>query len=371
MRPNASTPPQAIESVVLMPPEAPPLASEKPAKAERRGQRLVEIDALRGLAALAVVLFHYTTHFTELYQPASPPAASLPFGFYGVNLFFIVSGFVIFMTLERTRRPMDFVVSRFSRLFPAYWLAIVLTFSVTHWLGLPDRLVDLGAAIGNLTMLQGLLHIPHVDGVYWTLEVELLFYVGMLSLYRLGGLGRIHLALASMLGLRLVYFVLAYFAGIDLPWIAYRLLILAYLPWFALGVSVYLLVNPRTAQDRPRSLALAAGAIGTLLVAESLLLGLLAAALAGLVYLAASGRAPWLRHRTLAWLGAISYPLYLIHENIGWAVQLRVLALGGSTDLSVLVALTLSLLLATAMTRWAEQPAMRWIRRRYRERSSG
>ncbi len=132
------------------------------------GNRLVEVDALRGLAALAVVLFHHTTRFGELFQPVSPTSISFPDGHHGVNLFFIISGFVIFMTLEKTSRPMDFVVSRFSRLFPAYWAAIILTFFITHLLGLPGKLVDAAAAIGNLVMIHGLFGIPHVDGVYWT-----------------------------------------------------------------------------------------------------------------------------------------------------------------------------------------------------------
>ena len=68
----------------------------------------------------------------------------------------------------------------------------------------------------------------------------------------------------------------------------------------------------------------------------------------------------------LVWLGTISYPLYLLHENIGWSVQLRLGALGISTDGAVLVALAISLAMATALTRWVEQPAMRWIRTNYR-----
>ena len=136
--------------------------------------RLVEIDALRGVAAMAVVLFHYTTRFAELYAPKTLPSLSFPDGHYGVNLFFIISGFVIFMTLEKTSRPMDFVVSRFSRLFPAYWFAILLTFSITHLLGLPGKLVDLSTAFANLIMIHSFFHVPHVDGVYWTLEVELI-----------------------------------------------------------------------------------------------------------------------------------------------------------------------------------------------------
>ena len=99
-------------------------------------QRLNQLDALRGLAAMAVVLFHFSTRFSELYPQAAPQAWSVPLGYVGVNLFFIISGFVIFMTVERTARPADFVVSRISRLYPAYWVAIILTFCITHDAGL-------------------------------------------------------------------------------------------------------------------------------------------------------------------------------------------------------------------------------------------
>src|SRR6218665_1067637 len=144
--------------------------------------RLLEIDALRGIAAMAVVLFHYTTRLRELYPTTPETLFSVPWGHHGVNLFFILSGFVIFMTLERASRPMDFVVSRFSRLYPAYWFSVALTFAVVAWLGLEGKSVSPGAAIGNLLMFHSLFHIPHVDGVYWTLEVELLFYCRMFPL---------------------------------------------------------------------------------------------------------------------------------------------------------------------------------------------
>jgi peptidoglycan/LPS O-acetylase OafA/YrhL len=57
---------------------------------------------------------------------------SVPWGYLGVNLFFVISGFVIFMTLDRTLVPLDFVISRTSRLFPAYWAAIIITMVITH-----------------------------------------------------------------------------------------------------------------------------------------------------------------------------------------------------------------------------------------------
>ena len=330
--------------------------------------RLVEVDALRGLAALAVVLFHYTTRFAELFAPNPPPTFSFPGGHYGVNLFFIISGFVIFMTLEKTSRPMDFVLSRFSRLFPAYWVAIILTLSITHLLGLPGKLVDVKTAFGNLIMIHSLFGIPHVDGVYWTLEVELLFYCGMFLLYWFQRLHQIHYALLGLLALRLTYFVLAQGFGIELSWTISRLLILGYIPWFSLGISIYLATSRHNKSEWRRPAVTAGCAIVTLLIVDSLFVAALAITLGTTVFLAASNHASLLRHRIPVWLGTISYPLYLLHENIGWSVQLRLGALGISTDVTVLIALATSLAMATALTRWVEQPAMRWIRSNYRNR---
>lgn len=338
------------------------------AAAKPRSNRLVEIDALRGIAALSVVLFHYTTRFGQLFGSDPAPTISFPYGHYGVNLFFIISGFVIFMTLEKTSKPMDFVVSRFSRLFPAYWLAIVVTFAVTHLLGLPGKLVGLGAAFGNLIMIHNLFGIPHVDGVYWTLEVELLFYCGMLCLFRLRRLREIHHVLLALMAMRVVYFVLETRFGIDLPWIIYRLLILRYIPWFALGISVYLATNQHQQDSRSATALTATCAILTLLYTESLFIASLAIVLAGITLLAAKGQLPFLRQGLFVWLGAISYPLYLLHENIGWSLQLRLRELGLPTDVAILLALATSLTLATAVTRRVEQPAMRWIRASYRSR---
>ena len=101
--------------------------------------RVVELDALRGIAALAVVAFHYTTQYGQQYGHTTPLGFGFPPGNYGVNLFFLISGFVIFMTLERARSAMDFVVSRFSRLYPAYWAAMALTCIFVYVLGMPEQ----------------------------------------------------------------------------------------------------------------------------------------------------------------------------------------------------------------------------------------
>ena len=97
---------------------------------ETFNSRILELDVLRGLAALGVVLFHYTVVYPLSYNPYESTLFKFPLGYYGLHLFFMISGFVIFMTLERTAHSLDFIVSRFSRLFPCYWAAVILTFLI-------------------------------------------------------------------------------------------------------------------------------------------------------------------------------------------------------------------------------------------------
>ena len=330
--------------------------------------RLVEVDALRGLAALAVVLFHYTVRYRELYQPAGTPTLAFPYGFYGVNLFFIISGFVIFMTLERTRHGMDFVVSRSSRLFPAYWVAVALTFAVTSTFGLPGKEVSWMQALGNATMIHGYFGVPHVDGVYWTLEVELLFYAGMFALLVSGQLRRVHLALWCLLTMRLLWFVAERAFRIELSWTLSRLLILPNIPWFALGICVYQATRSAAQSSVKPVLVTAAAALACLALVDGWKLALLAAVLAAFVWGAAAGRLGWLAHPVLAFFGAISYSLYLVHENIGWVVQRSVQSRGGSFDAGVAAAFLVAACLASAITFGVERPAMRAIRAWYRQR---
>ena len=95
--------------------------------------RIIELDALRGIAAIFVLIYHYTYRYNSLYGHSG---ILEELGFYwgkqGVQLFFMISGFVIFLSLNHLKKPMDFIVSRFSRLYPPFWIAIACTFLVVH-----------------------------------------------------------------------------------------------------------------------------------------------------------------------------------------------------------------------------------------------
>lgn len=332
-----------------------------------RSKRLVELDALRGIAAMLVVMFHVTTRYDSLFGHTTPPVLSVPWGHYGVNLFFMISGFVIFMTLHNVKRPLDFIVSRFSRLFPAFWVAVFLTFSLTHLLDLPGKAVDIATALKNLIMIHGMFKIPDVDGVYWTLEIEIIFYAMAFLLYMVSWMGRVHLVLLVLIALRLIYFIAPRYFGLELSWMFSHLLILPYIAWFACGIVVHRFVTfPTEAPKRDWLVIIAA--IGQLAVVEGGAIGILAIALSFVLWAASTNKLPILGNPILAWLGAISYTLYLLHENIGWGVMYQLERLGLATNLSILAAIAVVLTLATTLTWTVERPAMTWLRGMYRRR---
>ena len=328
--------------------------------------RVVELDALRGLAALAVVAFHYTTHYQAQVGHAQPLGFGFPFGNYGVHLFFLISGFVIFMTLERTRSPLDFVVSRFSRLFPAYWAAMAVTAAVVYTVGLPGQRLPLRDLLLDLTMVQDLLGAEQLDGSYWTLEVELLFYAQMLAWFAFGQLGRIRLIIAGWLALAVAY-GLCTKLGLHFSYLAREVLILRHIPFFAMGIVFYRL-HATAAQDR-RDVALLGLCLLAIALAYPPKYFLVAVVCAVIFGLFVGGRLRWLRAAPLAWLGGISYALYLLHQSIGFVLIHALEERGVAPLLAVAVTVAAMFALATALTRAVERPAMRWIRSAWQTRS--
>lgn len=156
-------------------------ASSGPAK--NSDSRLRYIDALRGIAALLVVWLHVVQSYVNL-DPKSEMggrylytiAQNFDVGRIGVILFFLVSGYVIPFSIPRDRAsPIgQFLIKRFFRIYPAYWLSVPLGAAVVYWLwGQPFSIREL---LVNLTLLQDVFGVRAAQGVYWTLLVELGFY---------------------------------------------------------------------------------------------------------------------------------------------------------------------------------------------------
>ncbi len=324
-----------------------------------------ELDALRGLAALGVVVFHYTTFYQQEQGHLQPLGFGFPAGNYGVHLFFLISGFVIFMTLERTRTAMDFVVSRFSRLFPAYWAAMAITAATVFAIGLPEQRLPATHLLANLTMMQEILGFEHLDGSYWTLQVELFFYAQMLLWCMLGQLRRIPWVILAWLAMTVAYALTAQ-RHMHFSYTLRELLLLRHIPFFALGILFYR-IHARSGDMRV-DLALIALSLATIGIAYDrayLVAALVCVAIFGLFV---SGALRWLRAAPFVFLGGISYSLYLLHQTIGFALIHRLEAAGVPSLAAVALTMAVALALATVLTHLIERPAMRALRDGWRRR---
>ena len=370
----------------------------------KQSKRLLELDVFRGLAALGVVIFHYTSQYNTLYQHSLELNFYFSYGRHGVELFFIISGFVILISMERIKKSLDFLVGRFARLYPNYWIGIILTSIVMAFSQFPNEKISFTHTLINFTMLQGFFKVPNVDNVYWTLHIELCFYIFMLFLFRSKLLKHIQTVTTGWLVVALFFSIKTYAARwgwftqeitfdsntltsnlilVDsaatqigilhnladiLKSIFKNILILKYAHLFILGILLYkqykegftiyrwilifvCVLAQRFAYSHEQSWET------TIFVAVFTLL----------LFLSIQGYIKWISFKPLVFLGNISYSLYLIHQNIGYAIIKRLYGYNIHPHTSIIIATILSMIIAITMTFFIEIPALKLIKNKYRQ----
>lgn len=323
-------------------------------------QRLQALDALRGLAACGVMLFHYVPYYDELYGHDFEPWSPLWYGRYCVHLFYILSGFVIFMTLERTPTAGWFGLARAFRLLPALWVGILLTSLSVYFLGPIDRGVTPIETLWNFTLLHEYLGMHPVDGAYWSLVVEATFYVWMAVLFF--GLGKARLRSVFWVWVAVSYAGVLFWKQIPdgLDFLVKDLLFVKYAPLFISGMLLYRWHHhgkPPVSERVLLVLAMAHCLFAYKAPFNGFVLGCY-----GVFILAITGYLNILANRVLLTLGSLSYALYLVHQNIGYGIMDLAYDAGLPGPVGVALAITTALTLAFAIHHGVEKPALRWFR---------
>lgn len=327
--------------------------------------RLYEIDGLRILAALCVVFYHYT--FSGWVGGASPVAfpdesSWSKYGYLGVDLFFLISGFVVLMSAWG-RTPRQFLVSRAVRLYPAYWVGLAITTVVTLTLG--RGLYELSAAqvLTNLTMFQAVADVPNVDVVYWTLWTEMRFYflillftwIGMTRTRVMaamwGWLGATFAVEAGLLPKVADLVIQSEFAHYFIAGMALFMLYRFGLTWqiavlvpICLGNAVYRAIGYSASVGRRYGVEFEPAIIATVVVVIFLVMTLVALRATRVL------AKPW-----LVVAGSITYPLYLLHAHIGFILFNRI---GDAVNRHVLLYGMVAVMCAAAYAvhRYLERP---------------
>jgi peptidoglycan/LPS O-acetylase OafA/YrhL len=321
-------------------------------------RRVQVLDAFRAIAILAVIGFHYLYRWTPAREAGNPSGLShanawFRLGSLGVEFFFIISGFVIYMTLGHCRSLPEFFLRRLARLYPAYLLTMLLVFAIGNCCGPAVFQHTWRELLVGTSMMAPHFHVAWIDGVYWSLLVEITFYFWASLLFLLAA-SRFELwwcAFALVAGLLALW----------KPWAADSWLAARYLPFFSAGMYFY---RRHSAPEEPAS-HLALCALATYLLTwhgEEWLVNLLVALMACAFMAMNRGWLNWLAMPPLLLLGEISYSLYLLHENIGiiiiHALHSRLQA---PSLAAALVAFATCVTMALASTRLVENPGKQWV----------
>jgi len=279
-------------------------------------KRISFLDGLRGVAILWVILFHAYVRWPNLvaYGNKYSDVMFFKYGWLGVDLFFMISGFVILMTLEKTTDFFQFMYRRWLRLFPAMLIVSLLVFTTARAV-FPERpsgipvFRDLlpGLTFISNDLLARIFHTPMgvIDGVYWSLFVEVKFYVLFGIIFFAFGADA---AIAGLVGLFISYIL-------NIPWMGQ--FAPEYMGWFASGAMFYLYF--KSASKKWLWMGLLMALAGAVSLPTKNVDAKLAAAVMSLFFMLVimnERLQSIIGSKFLLFLGFVSYPLYLIHQNM-------------------------------------------------------
>jgi len=331
-------------------------------------KRYTELDALRGIAALIVVFFHYTFELEE-----SPFV--FRFGITGVDLFFIISGFVILFSLKNITNYKQFVANRLSRLYPTYWACVIFTFSMMvayaiyrdYYAG-----ISIKQFLINLTMFQYYFKVHDLDGPYWSLIIEMVFYIIMGTLFHFRQLKHIDVIFLTLSILTALSTHLA-FENAWVQRVFYKIPVLQFLPLFHAGTIFYRIIaeNKSVAKDY-------------ILIALCFIIQVIMYYYAGrsrffvniyeytfmltiyfaLFILFVNGKLEFIVSKPTLFLGKISYALYLTHQklSLGFILPYLLRELNFNFWVACIIAFACSIGVASAITYAIEIPYSKKMR---------
>lgn len=327
-------------------------------------KRFTEIDALRGLAALAVVLFHYTTRYEERFGEVSGGFSEIfSLGEYGVQLFFIISGFVIYMSILKVKSVSDFAIKRSFRLYPAYIFAVILTFTVVSLASIDQLKIDIMPALINLTMFQDFLGAPRVDGVYWTLRVEMTFYILMAILLFFKVEKKVMPIVISWLAFSVIIQLIHRNIDTEMTATIREFSIASFSHMFIIGIMFYCIWQHG---NQLKYHAVIAMCIAYDLAFMSVENALITTAFVATFYLVINNKLQFLSSRVLVFFGTISYPLYLIHQNIGYVIINQLHAMGFTHPIYTVMLIGATVLAAYLIFRYIETPVQNALYKLYK-----
>ncbi len=333
-------------------------------------KKIIELDYIRGISCVMILLYHYTTQYCQIISDLDYPIR-FNWGCYAVATFFILSGFLSFYTAKSDFNFRNYLKTKAIRLYPVYWICMIITI-VICLMFLPKYSVSIKDFLINLTMLTELFKGKYVDGAYWTLLRELIFYVLIGIIFKLNLKNKMHyFSLVWILMLIAMHFISANHHNLVITFFNY-LLICKYGHHFILGIMVYFIVNSRSIKEFIVPIinclfciiyqALSFSIQYTVFVIVLFLIVLFVALNSKYCFYSLNEKTTKLLS-PLAFLASISYAVYLIHQNFGYAIINLFESYGITSEIVILIPIFLSIIIGFVLHKFIEIPSTKKLKK--------
>lgn len=341
-------------------------------------KRIIELDYLRAVSCIMVMIYHYTTRYNELFGHKSEYLFNLSFGGWAVSIFFMLSGFfaVYIYIYTENNSFLNYISKRFVRLYPSYWVSLVFTTVVCAFI-MPELVVSVKDFIINLTMLQELAKSSYVDGAHWTLLKELIFYIIIGLIFKL----KLKDKLKLISFVWIIVLITSYFADFYIHNTLFSLfktaIIVQYGQHFIAGITVYYLLEAKNKFDGFFALLtfVLCCVYNYLVFSLGYTLFLICGYLLVLLFALNSKKGYWTLSEKavklltpLSGLAAISYPVYLIHQNFGYAIINLLENNGLTSEFFIIIPIAFSITIGWLINKFVAVPSVKLYNQLQRKR---
>lgn len=324
------------------------------------------LDVIRGLSCIFIMLYHYTIRYNSNPLFVDMPVhwgVTLPWGCAAVTTFFLLSGFLGARHIFTSNVSIPkYLRGRFVRLFPSFAASVMLTTLVTNCF-FPSAACNFKEVLLNFTMIPSLLGVRYVDGAYWTMQVEWVFYLIIACLFLFSNQENkkkiLVLWLLFSIGGNIIY-------GLTDNSIVNKFNILIaskHSQEFLTGVAIYLLILNK---EQMYSISVILLSICNQLLTQDLnhivFYGLSCVA----IYLITNFKTNVFFEKKIfiffSWLGGISYQVYLLHQIIGFVIIYYLQSNKFYSEIYIFLPIIMSIVLGYLVQRIIEKPLLKIIK---------
>lgn len=320
-------------------------------------------DVFRGIGALLVLFHHYTKRYEILFVHTEPwpVKSSFDLGAWGVCVFFVLTGFFLIPSLVSSRSLGSYYKKRIVRLYPSYIPCVIITYLLmTCAPPLGNRNVGFIAFLGNLTMFQLFLGLPNVDGAYWTLAVQLVVYIAIGAIFFL-----VKKNVGKLLNVMFIWMVVGCVVSFLNNHLGFTKLTFItdakFIQLFIQGLLVYCI---GAKQGKPLWIYI----FLTLCVCYDLLWFSVSyfvfnSILIVVMLVVQLTDVSLKKKGLLVFIGSISFPLYLLHQNIGYLIIRFMEQHGLTSEVWIIIPTVAMITLAWLVSVFIERPFSNGLKR--------